>query len=62
MSLEQQQGDSIAYGLLRNALQARAVVRRAEQQVAQMIGRSVGDARALLDQIEATPAVAEGET
>jgi hypothetical protein len=61
-TLEQQQGDGIAYGLLRNALQARAIVRRAENQVAQMIGRPVEDARALLDQIEATPAVAEGET
>jgi hypothetical protein len=59
-TLEQQQGDGIAYGLLRNALHARAIVRRAENQVAQMIRRPVEDARALLDALEATATTAEG--
>jgi hypothetical protein len=56
MTLEQQQGDTIAYALLRNALQARAVVRQTEQNVALMIGRPVENARALLEQIEAAGA------
>jgi hypothetical protein len=59
MTLEQQQGDTIAYGLLRNALQARAVVRQTEQNVALMIGRPIQDARALLEQIEAAGRNAE---
>jgi hypothetical protein len=53
MTQTEQQGDALALSVIRNAIWARTAVRRAELDVALMIGSSVADAKDLLYVIEA---------